>query len=119
MSNILSKENRNLSGVLQCVLQIAWEQDYFQFGNQCSKQNIVCAVGVSASVVLAKTHAALETWPGIFEGWHKGNASGFFLRRCNCNDSEIYVDDSYNFCNYEATFPQSLCHFQHTYDNSE
>jgi hypothetical protein len=28
-----------------------------------------------------------------------------FLRKCNCDNSEIYMDDSYLFCNYEASFP--------------
>jgi hypothetical protein len=37
-----------------------------------------------------------------------------FLTKCNCNNNEIYMDDSYIFCNHETIFPQSLHHFQHT-----
>jgi hypothetical protein len=29
------------------------------------------------------------------------------------------MEDSYIFCNYEAIFPQSLRHFQHTSANIE
>jgi hypothetical protein len=32
----------------------------------------------------------------------------FLLRKFNCNNNEIYVDDSYIFCNYEAIFPVSF-----------
>jgi hypothetical protein len=39
--------------------------------------------------------------------------------RTSGNDSEIYMDDSYISCNYEAIFSQSLCHFQHTFANIE
>jgi hypothetical protein len=28
----------------------------------------------------------------------------FFLTKGNCNNNEIYIDDSYIFCNYEAFF---------------
>jgi hypothetical protein len=38
----------------------------------------------------------------------------FFLRKCNCNNNEIYVDDS-NICNYGAVFPQNLLHFHHSF----
>jgi hypothetical protein len=43
----------------------------------------------------------------------------FFLRNCNCSSTEIYVDNSYIFCNYEAVFPQSLHHIQHIFANVE
>jgi hypothetical protein len=51
----------------------------------------------------------------LCEGQYKSNASNFFLRKCNCSNSEIYMDGSYIFCNYEAVFPQFLHHFQHTF----
>jgi hypothetical protein len=43
----------------------------------------------------------------------------FFVRKCNCSNSEICMDDSYIFCNYEAIFPQSLYHFHNTFANIE
>jgi hypothetical protein len=45
--------------------------------------------------------------------------SVFFIKIRNCNNSEFYMDGSYIFCNYEAVFPQSLRHFQHTVANTE
>jgi hypothetical protein len=50
--------------------------------------------------------------------WYKSNGA-FFLRKCNCNNNKIYMDDSYIFLNYEAIFPQSHNHFQHTFANAE
>jgi hypothetical protein len=50
-----------------------------------------------------------------YEGWYESNASNFCLIKCNGNNIEIPVDDSYIFCNYEATFLQSLHYFQHTF----
>jgi hypothetical protein len=43
-----------------------------------------------------------------YEEWYKRNAFNFFLRKCNCSSSEIYMDDSYIFCNYEAIFQHTL-----------
>jgi hypothetical protein len=37
----------------------------------------------------------------------------FFLRKCNCNNSDIYMDDSYIICNYEAIFIRYLHNFKH------
>jgi hypothetical protein len=42
-----------------------------------------------------------------------------FFRKCNCNNDDIYMDDSCIFCNYETIFPHSLHHFQHTFANAE
>jgi hypothetical protein len=55
----------------------------------------------------------------IYERQCESNASNFFLRKRNCNNNEIYMDNSYIFCNYEAIFPQNLCHFQHSFANTE
>jgi hypothetical protein len=43
----------------------------------------------------------------------------FFLRKYYCNNNEIYVDESYNFCSYVAIFPQSLLNLQHTFASVE
>jgi hypothetical protein len=42
----------------------------------------------------------------------------FFSQKHNCNKNEIYMDDSYVICNYEAIFLLSV-HFQHTFTNVE
>jgi hypothetical protein len=42
-----------------------------------------------------------------------------FFQKCNCNYKDIYMDNSYIFCNYGAIFPQSLCHFQHISANTK
>jgi hypothetical protein len=42
----------------------------------------------------------------LYEELYENNASNF-LRKCNFNNSEIYMDDSYIFCNYEAIFQLS------------
>jgi hypothetical protein len=47
----------------------------------------------------------------------RGDRKVIFLRQCNCDNNEINTDDSYIFCNYDAIFPQSLRHFQHTFVN--
>jgi hypothetical protein len=52
-----------------------------------------------------------------YEGQYESNAFSFFLRKCKCSNSEIYLDDSFIFCNYEAIFPQRLYHFQQTFGN--
>jgi hypothetical protein len=41
----------------------------------------------------------------------------FFLRKCFCNNSEIYVYDSDILFNYEAIFPKIISHFQNTFAN--
>jgi hypothetical protein len=43
----------------------------------------------------------------------------FYIRKCNFTNNEIYMKDSYIFCNYEGIFPQSLHSFQHTFANTE
>jgi hypothetical protein len=55
----------------------------------------------------------------LYEGQYESNASNFFFRKCFCSNIKIYMDDSYIFCNYDAIFPQSLCHFQLTFANVE
>jgi hypothetical protein len=30
----------------------------------------------------------------------------FFLKKCNCNNNEIYMNDSFMFCSYEVNFPK-------------
>jgi hypothetical protein len=52
------------------------------------------------------------------EGRHESNASNFFLIKSNFNNNEIYMDDSYIFCNYDTVFPQSLRRFQQTLANA-
>jgi hypothetical protein len=42
-----------------------------------------------------------------------------FLRKCDCDNNEIFMGDSYIFCNYKANFPLSLHHFQYTLPNVE
>jgi hypothetical protein len=39
----------------------------------------------------------------------------FFFRKHNFSNNEIYMDDSYIICNYDAIFSHSLCHFQYTF----
>jgi hypothetical protein len=52
------------------------------------------------------------------EGRYESNDSNpFSFRKCNRKSSEIYMDDSYIFCIYEAIFPRRLYHFQHTFAN--
>jgi hypothetical protein len=51
----------------------------------------------------------------MYDGWYKSCASNFFLRKCNFNNNEIYLDDSYIFCNYEALLSQIFHNFQHTF----
>jgi hypothetical protein len=53
----------------------------------------------------------------MYEGGVKVMLQIIFLRKCNCNNNEIYVDDSSTFRSYKAIFPQSLRHFQHTFAN--
>jgi hypothetical protein len=43
----------------------------------------------------------------------------FFLKKYNCNNNEIYTDNSDIVCNNEAIFPQSLSHFKHAFANVE
>jgi hypothetical protein len=45
---------------------------------------------------------------------YESNSSTFFLRKCNCNNDNICMDDSYIFCNYDAVFPHT---FPHTFTN--
>jgi hypothetical protein len=42
-----------------------------------------------------------------------------FPTKCNCNNNEIYTDNSYIFCDYKTIFPQRLHHFQRMSANAE
>jgi hypothetical protein len=59
-----------------------------------------------------------ERWFRLLQTYGS-NASNFFLSKCNCNNNEILMDDSYISFNYKAILPQSLRHFQHTSANDE
>jgi hypothetical protein len=56
----------------------------------------------------------MKTVSIIYEGWYESNTSNFFSENIIAINNEIHVDDSYIFYDYEAIFPQSLNHFQHT-----
>jgi hypothetical protein len=53
--DILQNYNENVANNILNMLQIILQQNYFQFDNQCYKQNIGLAMGAPTSAIIAET----------------------------------------------------------------
>jgi hypothetical protein len=60
-----------------------------------------------------------ETWEEVQNNTRGGTTvTQISSRKRNCNN-EIYTNDSYIFCNYEAIFQQGLRRFQRAFAKAE
>jgi hypothetical protein len=89
----------------------SWDDDSNKhpYVDRNGKRHTVC---FTVKIRTLCTHYA-----GKFTTGRKKEIPPFFLRKCNYDSNEIYMDDSYIF--HKVISPQSRRHFQHIFANVE